>query len=113
MSHYTLEYGSYYLREDHNNAIISTTDQVAIAFDATMNVMLKHGPPEHVMQWWEENKKKAPGLFDDIQVMKLPRGAPVEEINRVLSTAGYIGVLRKKIDDGTLELLPVEGPRQG
>lgn len=118
MSHYTFEHGSYYLREDHKSLrdeheIILMTDQVAIAFDSVTNTMLKHGAPADVKKWMADNKNKAPGLFADIQVMTCPRGMPVDELNRVLSTSGYMSMLRKKIDDGTLELLPVEGPRQG
>lgn len=115
MSHYTFEHGSYYLREDHKNLRgehdIILTDQVAIAFDDETNTMLKHGAPDDVKKWMAENKDKAPGLFSCIQVMTLPRGMPVAEINRVLLTSGYLAVLRSKIDDGTLELLPVKGPR--
>lgn len=118
MSHYELKWGSYYLLEDHKNLrgehdIILMTDQVAIAFDAETNTMLKHGAPDAVKKWMADNKDKTPGLFADIQVMTLPRGMPVDEINRVLSTSGYIGVLRAKIDAGIIELLTVEGPRHG
>ncbi len=111
-SHYTLEFGSYYLRDNRTNTITLMTDWVSFAFDAVTNTMLKHGAPVDVKKWMADNKDKAPRLFADIQVMTCPRGMPVEELNKVLSTSGYIKILREKIDNGTLELLPVEGPRQ-
>jgi len=93
---YSLEFGSYYLKDEHGN-VLYMCDQVAFVYDQKLGCLLKHGSPEDMMKWWREGKKKAAGLFEDIRVMALPRGFDVEEINRCLTTTGYVGLLARRL----------------
>jgi hypothetical protein len=81
-SQYIHEHGSYYLM--HHGNVRFMCDQVAIAFAEKDRTVLKHGDPKSIWDWWQENRQKYSLLFGTVSVATLPRGFPVEEINRIL-----------------------------
>lgn len=83
MNHYTLEWGSYYMRDQWGN-ILLMTDQVAVAFAVKDGYLLKHGRPEDVLKWWERNRNVALDLFGELAVATLPLKFSVEAINQAL-----------------------------
>jgi hypothetical protein len=110
---YELQHGSYYLynAEKAPNAltkqrdIVLMCDEVAIAFDKEAGVLHKHGIPENVTKWYNTTREKLissgfPEMADDLILIQ---GAfPVEELNKCLSTTGYIGVFWKKLQNNQL-----------
>lgn len=85
---YSLEYGSYYLYADYpdHNAVVLVTDQVAMAYDPDTFTLLKHGSPSKVEEWAEAGRNY--GL--EFNIITFSKDFPVEEINKVLSTSGYL-----------------------
>lgn len=81
---YTHEHGSYYLIE--HGSIRLMTDQVAIAFAEKDLQVLNHGSPESVLSWWRSRRPSAEFLFGPVSVATLPRGFPVEDLNRIIGT---------------------------
>lgn len=104
MSFYKLEHGSYYLYTSPDSRVPKyMTDAVSICFDTESFALLKHGSYKDVFSWWDESRRKSPDLFRSVQVMTLPRGFSVTEVNKALDTAGYIQVLLEKIGVATPE----------
>lgn len=105
---YRLEHGSYYLthaRLPWPTSIRSMSDQVAIAYARGDHgfVVMKHGAPAVVRGWMEYAIRgyRLAGLdemAEALEMVELPRGFDVDEINKCLTTSGYIGVLVKKIE---------------
>lgn len=107
---YELKYGSYYLYNTDRpinsltkeREIILMCDEVAICFDKEAGVLHKHGIPEHVYNWHitscdKFNKAGFPEMAQDLVVIQ---GAfPVEELNKCLSTSGYITTFWKKLQN--------------
>lgn len=93
---YSLERGSYYLKDERGN-ILHMCDQVALAYDRELGCLIKHGSPEDVKKWWREGREKAARLFEDIVIVTLPCGFDVEEVNRCITTSGYVGLLAKRL----------------
>lgn len=105
MSRWTLENGSYYLwdgPEGAGRAPRKMVDQLAMAFDrgqdADTSVLFKVDSPEEVEAWLKGARKKleasderaAREMVKDFGMVTLPRGFPVDEVNRCMDTAGYI-----------------------
>ncbi len=92
---YTFEHGSYYLRAP--SGIVLMTDSVSMAFALRKDdlgdsiVMLKHGTLEMVSKWMNTNADGVEKLYGTQPVaVSFPRKHPVEEINRCLSTSGWV-----------------------
>lgn len=83
MNHYTLEWGSYYMRDQWGN-ILLMTDQVALAFAIKDGYLLKHGSPEGIFKWWKRNREVSLPLFGELAVATLPPKFSVEAINKAL-----------------------------
>lgn len=105
---YRLEHGSYYLTHAKlpwPTSIRSMSDQVALAYARGDDgfVLMKHGSPEVVRGWLEHaiGQYKRAGLdemAEALEMVELPRGFDVDEINKCLTTSGYIGTLVKRIE---------------
>lgn len=105
---YELQHGSYYLYDNSKKInslskqrdIILMCDEIAIVFDKENFTLHKHGSPDKVLQWYNTAREKfIKGGFPEVaEDLVMIQGAfPVEEINRCLSTSGYIEVLWKKL----------------
>lgn len=98
---WTHEFGSYYLRGPTGD-IRWMTDQVALGYDVTSEgpVLMKHGPPEMVAEWAKRAAAayREAGIEPEVAMLTLPRGFPVDEINRCVSTAGYVGELIARVE---------------
>ena len=109
MFKYEIKDGSYYLMR--GTEIVLMTDQVAFAYDDTIGpesvVMHKHGNPQYVKDWMvKTNREMATAGVDwRIKMVKLPRGFPVEVLNRVLDTTGYLMFVLRDINAGKYDHL--------
>lgn len=101
VSEWRFEHGSYYLYSPMGQ-IRWMTDRVAIGYDATGDtpVLMKHGPPEMVNGWARDALAayKAVGYEPELAVLTFPNGFPVDEINRCISTAGYLAVVLERVE---------------
>ena len=93
--------GSRYVLVNEKGEWQRAFETVAIAFapDAAGEnpVMFKHGPAEHVNTWAKEARIRVDGT-DLIQIAVLEsEDIPVEELNRIASITGYLGVYLKKM----------------
>jgi hypothetical protein len=103
---YVFEHGSYYLVEVNYETgerleTLYMCDTVSVAYDAESYSMRKHGSPERVHAWAKEERQKMlkAGLADwakNLCVVDFPRAYPVENINKVLSTTGFLRFLLGK-----------------
>jgi hypothetical protein len=94
--------GTYYLMEEKR--IINACDEVAIAFSKEEDgncILHKHGSPNMVQSWIDMTRQvyKENG-FDDIamSLYMIIGKFPVEDINRILDTTGWIKVFLQKHD---------------
>lgn len=102
MYHYKYEDGRYNLFDEDLNKIVASYEQVAFCYDAKHSVLIKHGEPEKVEKYFSNMVKLYSkfGLQDvaaDQELLILPNGFPVEEINKCLDICDYIGILAKRI----------------
>jgi hypothetical protein len=102
---YKVEYGSYYYVQgtrksflnESGETIILMTDQVAFLFDRETGAIYKHGSVDTVEKAWSKFRtSRATGLVANMQKVVFPRGFDPEELNRCLSTSGYILRLLEK-----------------
>jgi len=116
---YTLEHGSYYLRDRPDGPIRLMTDQVTLAFshdcyapdevECTGWVIHKHGRLEDVRAWWRANRKVAAPLFGEVHLVTFPSRFDVDRIN---ATIEHPIRLAKLIEEAfwEMELEPAEPP---
>lgn len=103
MFEYRLQYGSYYLYDTsaHREGdlmplpILHMCDKIAIAYDKGTYTLHKHGDPSIVNKWAEDTRAsfRSHGYNDmanDVTVLEIDKQVPVDEINRCLSTSGYL-----------------------
>ncbi|MFK4705650.1 hypothetical protein ABIC83_002489 [Roseateles asaccharophilus] len=101
---YQLNCGQYVLHQG-DTPIHKVLDEVGIAFDSENGVMLKHGDPEFVSQWAERIRKKfRDGGFAEMaaQVVYIAGRFPLDDLNRCLTTTGYVLKLYERLQAGTL-----------
>ena len=104
---YEIEHGSYYLykSKDLNSLtkkrdIILMCDEIAIVFDKETFVLHKHGSPDKVAQWYHAARDKfiKAGFNSMAEDLVMIQGSfPIAEVNRCLSTTGYIEQFWKKL----------------
>jgi len=104
--YYTFEDGCYHLKDGEE--ILTSHSQVAICFEASTSVLLKHGSPENVLKKTKEMKQQYKehdlnDIANDIEVLILPVGFPVEEINKCLGICNYIGILARKVKTNQID----------
>lgn len=71
--------------------------KIAIAFDGSTNLVIKHGAPEDVERYAKAARREYTGRDDDINqlprtlgVIHMPEGFPAREINLVLADPKYM-----------------------
>lgn len=85
---YRLEYGSYYLYADYGDyeTLVQVCDQIAMAYDPDTFTLLKHGSPSKIDEWITcVRHYEIP-----VNVITFAKEFPIEEINKILSTSGYL-----------------------
>jgi hypothetical protein len=82
---YKKKFGSYYL-EDELGTTLLKCDQVAMVVDVEDGILLKHGAPESI----EQHYNRLRTMFPYIKMLILSKEIPAEEINKCLTTTGYV-----------------------
>lgn len=97
--HYQLNAGQYVLMQG-DTPVGSLLDEVALALDRESGTLHKHGSAESVSAWLTQARAKfqAVGYRDLANNLVMVCGKfPLDELNRCLSTTGYVGVLYGKL----------------
>lgn len=100
--HYRLNCGQYVLH-DGDMPIHEPLDEIAIAFDRQSGTLHMHGEPEMVEKWLKNAKQRfqAAGFNDMANDLMIISGRfELDDLNRCLSTTGYIGRLYERIQRG-------------
>jgi hypothetical protein len=88
---YAIKEGRYFLQIEGIEKVVG--EQVAIAFDLDTWVVLKHGAPSLVVDWVRDAKRqflKVGNLYNAAQLTVISGAIPVEELNKIVSTSGYL-----------------------
>ncbi len=101
MYKYSLENGSWYLK-DGQGTIILMTDELAVAYDSETMTMLKHGDKELVQKYVDKMRKA--GMLNT-NILLFSKSSPVDEINNIVLNATYLSHFIKKFS--TISLPPV------
>lgn len=109
-SSYTLEHGSYYLRDpnqtlfDERGAIVAMVDLVTIAYSCTPEpdgtelwVIHKHGDLKQLQAWWRANRETMQPLFGEVTLVTFPRGFDPERINAILDCPARLETLLAEV----------------
>jgi len=101
MTHYEMD-GSVYLLKDENGRTIYGCDEIAIGYsdDGHDAILHKHGSKELVEKWaiQTRNAYLKHGIEDLAMEIKVFSGIiPVDKLNRILDTTGYLGIYLKEI----------------
>lgn len=108
--HYKLVCGQYVLH-DGDGPIGQPRDEVMLCFDAESGTLHKHGAPEAVSRWHQEAQKKYRNVgFHEMadQLVAITGRFPLEELNRCLSTSGYVARMYDRLKDGALAPVPLQ-----
>ena len=111
---YRLNCGQYVLHfgDTPNGPVM---DEVALAISRIDGILHKHGSIENVTAWANQARDRMRALGDPFgsemaqDIIVLSGRFKLEEINRCLTTTGYVSVLLRKFESGQLEqeqLLP-------
>ena len=79
---------------------MSMCDQVAMAFEIDSGTLFRHGSPNTVTSWVNENQERAVECDFRIGTLLFPRKHPVDEINRCLTNSAFIGELYRRLMQG-------------
>jgi len=111
---YTLEHGSYYLRNPRNGNIEKMVDQVTISYscmpddcepDSVIWTIHAHGALDDVRRWWKKNHEAARPLFGEVNLITLPRKFDPERINTFIELPATLETLLAEVDDEPPRLL--------
>jgi len=84
------------LCEEYPYELMGETKQVAFLMDTELGVMLKHGTPENVQGEFRKYVDRGVAGDLDLMVVAFPEGYDPEEINRCISTSGYLMTLARR-----------------
>ena len=114
---YRLRGGVYELHE--NGKVRTIGDQVAIAFDASTNIVITHGAPAAVEDFGSKARVAYSQREDDINqlpatlvIIRMPRGFSEDDINRSLANPYHLVKIikdaeaRYTLEAGTKRMLP-------
>lgn len=113
--HYTLNCGQYVLA-DGEGPISAPLDEIALAFDTTDGALYKHGDPKSVEKWFADKRAAliAADLGDWAGNLTLLTGRfPLDELNRCLTTTGYVLTLYERAQSGALAPQPLADQAPG
>lgn len=76
-----------------NNALVSITDEVAICFDKESQLLLEHGDPAEVMEYYDEALER----FKEVNwpearkdMVMVVAEFPIRELNKLMLNKGYL-----------------------
>ncbi|GBG14586.1 uncharacterized protein NMK_2185 [Novimethylophilus kurashikiensis] len=99
---YKLNCGQYVLHEG-DDPIGAVMDEVSICFDKESGTLHKHGRPELVQDWHAKAQAKyREAGFDEMadELIVITGRFALEDLNRCLSTSGYVGVFYNRLLKG-------------
>ncbi len=102
---YRFNCGQYVLHRD-GNPITAPSDTVAIALSVDMETLLKHGTPSAVSVWLTLTKDRLieKGQQETADNIVMIEGRfPLDELNRCLTTSGYVMKLYREMMEMTPE----------
>lgn len=105
--HYKMNCGQYVLH-DGADPIGPVMDEVALAFDCESGTLHKHGSVAMVSKWHETAQAKfRAGGFADMadQLLMIAGRFPLEDLNRCLSTSGFVARLYERLRRGEVQAL--------
>jgi hypothetical protein len=105
---------SEYVLHDGEKPIGPLLKEVSIAFDFETGTLHKHGSSDGVQKWYDKTKKGLTdsGLLEMANDLVMISGRfPLDELNKCLSTSGYVKKMFSMIQDGKIEADP-EFPEQ-
>lgn len=108
---YRLNCGQYVLH-DGDQPIGAVLDSVAIALDKSSGTLHKHGSPELVERWLSTAQARFrqsgyPEMADDLVIIQ--GRFTLEDLNRCVSTSGYVGRLYQRLLAGAVTTLDPMG----
>ncbi|MEJ6003794.1 hypothetical protein [Paucibacter soli] len=106
---YRLNCGQYVLH-DGDRPVRRVLDEVSLAFTETDGVLVKHGDPESVQKWVSttQGKYRAAGFEESAAGLVCITGRfPLEDLNRCLSTTGFVLNLYARLKSGELGQQPL------
>ena len=109
---YQLNCGQYVLHNG-DKPVGAVMDDVAIAFDRESGTLHKHGAEAMVQEWVTRAQAKFraagfDGMADDLVIVT--GKFPVEELNRCLTTSGYVLRMVDKLQRGLIGQEPATLP---
>lgn len=107
--HYKTNCGQYVLH-DGDTPIGRVLDEVSLALDCETGTLHKHGAPDMVAKWHHEAQAKfrAAGFPDMAEQLVVITGRfELDDLNRCLSTTGFVGRLYERLLQGEAKSLPL------
>lgn len=91
--------GTFYLLIDEDTQeVLDHMEEVAILYDG--NVMLKHGHPDRIEPLFTQYRTAySKGAIDTNTLGALKGKIPLDELNKIINTSGYIGVYLRRLKD--------------
>lgn len=108
MIHYEYDDGWYFLLDETRQCLWSVNEGIAVGFSydpedkPIPGTLHKHGSPKAVNQWAALQRKllSAAGLQDMAKAIIVVSGEiPVEELNKIISISGYVGIWYKRMQE--------------
>lgn len=106
---YKLNCGQYVLHEGET-PIGPVLDEISLCFDRESGTLHKHGSPELVDGWYQKTQAKfRKAGFDDMaaSIVVVTGRFELAELNKCLSTSGYVARLYERIAEGAAEEEPL------
>lgn len=106
---YSLNCLQYVLMQD-DVPILRPLDEVSLAFDKEYGTLHKHGAPEMVDAWFKKKQAslRESGLVEWADNLVVITGRfPLDDLNKCLSTSGYVLRMYTQVLAGTLAQLPM------
>jgi hypothetical protein len=92
--------------KDKWGRILHVCDTIAFAYDPDLFVLHKHGAPDLVQAWLDHANQKLSKVPEkdrfQLAMLVVDKRVPVEEINRVLDTSGYLRIFIEKFSKPVL-----------
>ena len=104
---YQLNCGQYVLHQG-DKPIHRVLDEVSLVFDKECGALYKHGAPEAVQKWLTKTQAKfRAGGFDGMAetLVCITGRFELDDLNRCLSTTGYVRTLYERLQAGELASL--------
>ena len=92
MGYYKLKDERYLLLDKDGN-VLDIMNEVAVCFDAKLNVCLSHGSPDSILKYYKDTVQRLKNVdFNEIikDITIIQSKFPIEELNKLSQDATYI-----------------------